>query len=74
MQTYTVLREFADSWFLIVMFLFFLGVWVFAFWPSLKAARDDAASIPFRDDTAHCGGDCANCACTSDYLKGPDHG
>ena len=52
METYTFLREFADSWFLIVLFGFFIGVWIFAFWPSLQPARDDAASIPMRDDKA----------------------
>ncbi|MEL6957365.1 MAG: cbb3-type cytochrome c oxidase subunit 3 [Pseudomonadota bacterium] len=51
MDTYSLLREFADSWFLIFMFAFFVGVWVFAFWPSLKADRDAAASIVLRDDT-----------------------
>ena len=80
MDTYTLLRAFADSWFLIAMFGFFLGVWVFAFWPSLKAARDDAASIPLRDDTVlkqprkTCTKQCATCACKTDFLKGVQDG
>lgn len=49
MQTYTILREFADSWFLLVMFAFFIGAGLWAFWPSQRANRDDAAQIPFRD-------------------------
>ena len=64
METYTVLRAFADSWFLIAMFAFFLGTCVFAFWPSQRDARDEAAGIPFRDETLN----------TSDTPKGPDHG
>ena len=52
METYSLLREFADSWFLIAMFVFFVGTWVWAFWPSSRGARDDAAQIPFREDLA----------------------
>ena len=74
METYTFLREFADSWFLIILFAFFLGTWVFAFWPSLKAARDDAASIPMRDETTKCAGNCAACKADFDFLKETDDG
>ncbi len=63
MDTYSILREFADSWFLIAMFAFFLGALIFAFWPSQKSARDDAASIPLRDETAACDNKCADCVC-----------
>ena len=66
METYSLLREFADSWFLIAMFAFFLGASIFAFWPSLKSDRDNAASIPLRDDeTAGCSKNCANCVCNT---------
>ena len=74
METYTLLREFADSWFLIAMFAFFIGTWIFAFWPSLKSARDDAASIPFREDKKTCTGTCEACSAKFDFLKGADHG
>ncbi|MCY4336046.1 MAG: cbb3-type cytochrome c oxidase subunit 3 [Litoreibacter sp.] len=74
MDTYTLLREFADSWFLIAMFAFFIGTWVFAFWPSLKGDREAAASIPFRDEAPACTKDCATCACTTDFLKGAENG
>ncbi len=50
METYTVLREFADSWFLIAMFAFFIGGGIWACLPSRRAAREEAAGIPFRDD------------------------
>ncbi|MEM8802776.1 MAG: cbb3-type cytochrome c oxidase subunit 3 [Pseudomonadota bacterium] len=53
METYSILREFADSWFLIAMFAFFIGAGIFAFLPGQRAARDDAAGIPFRDDQPH---------------------
>ncbi len=73
METYTLLRGFADSWFLIALFAFFLGTWLFAFWPSLKAARDDAASIPMRNDTAKCSGGCDACKAKFDFLKGAEN-
>ena len=69
MDTYSVLREFADSWFLIAMFTFFLGTWVWAFWPSLKSARKDASEIPLRDDAPGCNQNCAACACKIDFLS-----
>ena len=83
METYSLLREFADSWFLIAMFAFFLGASIFAFWPSLKSARDDAASIPLRDDaasvtlrdeTAGCSNDCKSCRCKTLLKLEPTNG
>ncbi len=50
MDTYSLLREIADSWVLLLMFAFFIGAAIFAFWPSLSANRRDAADIPFRHD------------------------
>ena len=58
----------------LAMFVFFVGTWVFAFWPGLRGARDDAAGIPLRGDTAKCGQDCARCACKTDFLKGLENG
>ena len=52
METYTLLREFADSWVLLAMLLFFLGAAIWAFLPSQSANREDARHIPFRNDTA----------------------
>ena len=69
METYTVLRAFADSWFLIAMFAFFIGAGLWAFWPSQRAARQDAAEIPFWDGRT-CKNDCGNCACKIDFQKG----
>ncbi len=50
MDTYSILRQFADSWGLLVMFLFFLSVILWAFRPGAKAAQDDSADIVFRND------------------------
>jgi cytochrome c oxidase cbb3-type subunit 4 len=36
---------------LLAMFVFFLGAGVWAFWPSQRANRQDAAEIPFRNET-----------------------
>ncbi len=69
MDTYSLLRGFADSWFLIAMFSFFIGVGIWVYWPSQRGARQDAASIPFKDEKS-CSNDCANCACKTDFLKG----
>ena len=50
MDTYSLLREIADSWVLLAMFIFFIGVAIWAFLPSQKNAREDARMIPFRHD------------------------
>lgn len=49
MDTYSLLREIADSWVLLMMFGFFVGAGVWAFWPSLREDREDASMIPFRN-------------------------
>lgn len=70
MDTYSFLREFADSWFLIALFGFFLGAGIWAYWPGQRQARQDAAAIPFRDEQKSCGKSCANCVAKSEVLKG----
>jgi len=50
MDTYSLLRQIADSWVLLAMFIFFLGVIVWAFRPGSRAVHDDTASIPFRNE------------------------
>ena len=52
MDTYSLLREFADSWMLLAMFTFFVGTAIWAFWPSQNKAREDASLIPFRNELA----------------------
>ena len=50
METYTLLREFADSWVLLVLTLFFVGVGFWAFRPGSRLIHQDAANIVFRHD------------------------
>ncbi|MEM6623562.1 MAG: cbb3-type cytochrome c oxidase subunit 3 [Pseudomonadota bacterium] len=50
METYTFLRAFADSWMLLAMFLFFLGMILRTFRPGLRKTYEDIAQIPLRDD------------------------
>lgn len=50
METYTFMRELADSWVLLAMFGFFLGAAVWAILPSQRGAREDASLIPFRNE------------------------
>ena len=49
-DTYTVLRHFADSWWLLGMMTFFLGAVAFALRPGLSRLHREIADIPMRDD------------------------
>ncbi|MDX2484406.1 MAG: cbb3-type cytochrome c oxidase subunit 3 [Pseudodonghicola sp.] len=48
MEFYTLLREFADSWMLLALFAFFVGVVVWVFRPGSSKTYRDTADIPFR--------------------------
>lgn len=50
METYSLLREFADSWMLLALTLFFVGVVVWAFRPGSRRLHDDVANSIFRND------------------------
>lgn len=50
METYTLLRTFADSWHLLFMTLFFVGVVIWAFRPGSRRLHDQAAHSIFRND------------------------
>lgn len=50
MDTYSFLRQMADSWVLLILTVVFLGVIVWAFRPGSRALHDDAANVPFRHD------------------------
>lgn len=52
MDTYTLLRSFADSWWLLAMMGFFVGVSLYALRPGSAALHADIARIPLRDDEA----------------------
>ncbi|KAA2312914.1 cbb3-type cytochrome c oxidase subunit 3 [Pseudooceanicola sediminis] len=50
MDTYSLMREFADSWMLLWLFVFFVCVFVWVFRPGSRRVYRDTASIPFRND------------------------
>jgi cytochrome c oxidase cbb3-type subunit 4 len=50
METYSLLREFADSWMLLLLFTVFVAVVVWVFRPGSNATHRDTADIPFRHD------------------------
>jgi cytochrome c oxidase cbb3-type subunit 4 len=50
METYSLLREFADSWMLLVLTIVFLLVVFWAWRPGSRALHDDAANSIFRHD------------------------
>jgi cytochrome c oxidase cbb3-type subunit 4 len=52
METYSIMREFADSWGLLSMMAFFIIAIVMLFRPGAKSQHEDASQIPFRNDTA----------------------
>lgn len=47
---YTMMRQFADSWGLLGMLLFFIAAVALAYRPTAKKNHDDAASIPFKEN------------------------
>lgn len=50
MENYSFLRELADSWGLLVLFLFFVGMVAWVFRPGSGAAHQDSANIPLRHE------------------------
>ncbi len=52
MDTYSLLREFADSWMLLALFAFFIGVVIWVMRPGSRGAYQDVADIPFRNEDA----------------------
>ena len=57
METYSFLRQLADSWVLLLMTLFFIGTIVWAFRPGSREVHEETANIPFRNDTIATDGD-----------------
>jgi cytochrome c oxidase cbb3-type subunit 4 len=47
---YSGLRNFADSWGLVYLFLIFVGVILFTFRPGSRKKADENANIPLRED------------------------
>ncbi len=50
METYTALRAFADSWMLLFLFLFFVGVVIWVFRPGARRKYEEPANIPFQHE------------------------
>ena len=50
METYSALREFADSWMLLFLFLFFVGVVIWVFRPGATKKYEEPRDIPFRHE------------------------
>ena len=50
MQTYSILREFADSWMLLALTLVFLAVIAWAFRPGSRQVQAQAAGVIFKHD------------------------
>ena len=50
METYSFLREFADSWMLLFLFSFFIGIIIWVFRPGSRKTYEDTANIPFRHE------------------------
>lgn len=50
METYSLLREFADSWMLLLLLTIFVGMMVWVFRPGSRKIHQDTANIPFRND------------------------
>lgn len=51
MDTYSFLRQFADSWVLLALTLVFVGVVLFAWRPGSRRLHRDAAESIFRNET-----------------------
>jgi cytochrome c oxidase cbb3-type subunit 4 len=49
-ETYSFLREFADSWMLLVLFCIFVGIWFWVIRPGSSKAHDEAKNMIFRND------------------------
>ena len=56
METYSFLRELADSWVLLALCIFYVGAIAWAFRPGSRAVHDEIANIPLKDDweSANC--------------------
>ncbi len=50
LSTYEAMRQFADSWVLLAMVLFFIGVVIFVFRRGSRSQYEDASRIPFKDE------------------------
>lgn len=56
METYSFLRELADSWVLLALCIFYIGAIAWAFRPGSRAVHEEIANIPLKDDS-----ECVTC-------------
>ena len=49
-MSYDDVSSFANSWGLVYMMILFIGVCVYAFWPSNKDKFDEAAHMPLDEE------------------------
>ena len=49
-MTYETLSSFAQTWGLLMFMTAFIGVLVYALWPSQQKKFDDAANIPLKSE------------------------
>jgi cytochrome c oxidase cbb3-type subunit 4 len=79
MDTYSLLREIADSYVLALLFAVFAGAVLWAFRPGSRPIHDDAANAVFRHDAPAqdaprapgCANACQDCTCAvRDALGG----
>ncbi|MBL4811381.1 MAG: cbb3-type cytochrome c oxidase subunit 3 [Rhodobacteraceae bacterium] len=66
MDKYSLFRQIADSWVLLLMFGFFVGAILFAWRPGSRKAHEEAASCVFRNEDAP--------ARARGMTPGPTHG
>ncbi len=52
MHFYELLRQFADSWVLLILTAIFVAVIVYAFRPGSRPAQHDAATVIFRHENS----------------------
>jgi len=50
METYSLLREIADSWGMLSLLIIFLGVVVWVFRPGSKEIHSETANVIFRNE------------------------
>ena len=78
MDTYSLMREFADSWALLALFSIFIFVIFWALRPGSAPVHDDAAQVPFRhedapaDTTPACKTACEGCTCGAAITSGQE--
>lgn len=75
METYSLLREFADSWMLLFLTAVFLVVVFWAFRPGSRPVHQDAANSIFRNEdkparNEGCAAACTNCTCEGERKGG----